>query len=116
MEVEVRPGIVTKDNEGKVRCQPIFSTIVTLLAEHNDLKYAVPGGLIGVGTLIDPTLCRADRLVGQVLGTVGKLPNIYTGMNGLISLYLLSTYLSYPPYIRTRNKLLLAPSFTWCPN
>lgn len=79
MQVEVRPGIVTKDNEGKVKCQPIFSTIVTLLAEHNELKYAVPGGLIGVGTLIDPTLCRADRLVGQVLGTVGKLPNIYTG-------------------------------------
>lgn len=31
----------------------------------------------GVGTKIDPTLCRADRLVGQVLGAVGTLPNIY---------------------------------------
>jgi translation initiation factor 2 subunit 3 len=40
----------------------------------------VPGGLIGVGTKIDPTLCRADRLVGQVLGAVGKLPQIFTGM------------------------------------
>lgn len=79
MQVEVRPGIVTKDNEGKVKCQPIFSTIVTLLAENNQLKFAVPGGLIGVGTLIDPTLCRADRLVGQVLGSVGQLPKIYTG-------------------------------------
>jgi translation initiation factor 2 gamma subunit (eIF-2gamma) len=38
----------------------------------------VPGGLIGVGTKIDPTLCRADRLVGQVLGEVGALPEIYT--------------------------------------
>ena len=79
MQIEVRPGIVTKDNEGKVRCQPIFSTIETLLAERNQLKFAVPGGLIGVGTLIDPTLCRADRLVGQVLGAVGQLPNVYTG-------------------------------------
>lgn len=67
------------------------------------MKFAVPGGLIGsclylrpynifsfffiliisytnigVGTKIDPTLCRADRLVGQVLGAVGKLPKIYT--------------------------------------
>ena len=41
---------------------------ITLLAEENELKYAVPGGLIGVGTKIDPTLCRADRLVGQVWG------------------------------------------------
>ncbi|KAF9575063.1 hypothetical protein EC968_004560 [Mortierella alpina] len=77
-EIEIRPGIVTKDNEGKIRCRPIFSRIVTLLAESNNLKFAVPGGLIGVGTKIDPTLCRADRLVGQVLGAVGKLPEVYS--------------------------------------
>lgn len=80
MEVEIRPGIVTKDEHGKHRCRPIFSRIVTLLAENNNLKFAVPGGLIGVGTRIDPTLCRADRLVGQVLGAVGKLPAVYTGL------------------------------------
>ncbi|CAG8625437.1 5095_t:CDS:10 [Funneliformis caledonium] len=77
-EIEVRPGILTKDNDGQIHCRPIFSRIVSLFAEHNDLKFAVPGGLIGVGTKIDPTLCRADRLVGQVLGAVGKLPKIYT--------------------------------------
>ncbi|PKI85690.1 eukaryotic translation initiation factor 2 subunit gamma [Malassezia vespertilionis] len=77
-EIEVRPGIVTKDAEGKIHCRPIYSRIVSLLAEHNELKFAVPGGLIGVGTKVDPTLCRADRLVGQVLGEVGKLPAIYT--------------------------------------
>jgi translation initiation factor 2 subunit 3 len=111
-EIEVRPGIVTKDNDGNVKCVPIFSRIVsyfgdkkerergreerekekekeverkenahlittyiTLLAEENDLKYAVPGGLIGVGTKIDPTLCRADRLVGQVLLYYSLLPH-----------------------------------------
>jgi len=77
-EIEVRPGIVSKDETGNVKCTPIFSRIVSLFAEENDLKYAVPGGLIGVGTKIDPTLCRADRLVGQVLGEVGKLPDIFT--------------------------------------
>ncbi|KAF9580491.1 hypothetical protein BGW38_002853 [Lunasporangiospora selenospora] len=77
-EIEIRPGIVTKDNEGRIRCRPIFSRIVTLLAEQNTLQFAVPGGLIGVGTKIDPTLCRADRLVGQVLGSVGKLPDVYS--------------------------------------
>ncbi len=78
-EVEIRPGIVTKDALGKTRCKPIFSRILSLHAENNLLQFAVPGGLIGVGTRIDPTLCRADRLVGQVLGAVGKLPKIYTG-------------------------------------
>jgi len=77
-EIEVRPGIVSKDPEGKVKCDPIYSKIVSLFAEDNDLKYAAPGGLIGVGTKIDPTLCRADRLVGQVLGHPDQLPDIFT--------------------------------------
>jgi translation initiation factor 2 subunit 3 len=73
-EVEIRPGIVTKDNEGRTKCKPIFSCIMSLHAENNLLQFAVPGGLIGFGTRIDPTLCRADRLVRQMLGAVGKLP------------------------------------------
>lgn len=77
-EIEVRPGIVSKDSDGHVQCRPLLSKIVSLYAEQNDLAFAVPGGLIGVGTKIDPTLCRADRLVGQVLGEVGALPEIYT--------------------------------------
>ncbi|THV85790.1 eukaryotic translation initiation factor 2 gamma subunit [Aureobasidium pullulans] len=77
-EIEIRPGIVSKDEQGKIQCKPIFSRVVSLFAENNDLKFAVPGGLIGVGTRVDPTLCRADRLVGFVLGLRGQLPAIYT--------------------------------------
>uniref|UniRef100_A0A7E4UPP2 protein-synthesizing GTPase n=3 Tax=Panagrellus redivivus TaxID=6233 RepID=A0A7E4UPP2_PANRE len=76
-EIEVRPGIVSKTADGKVQCRPIFSTVVSLFAEQNQLQYAVPGGLIGVGTNIDPTLCRGDRLVGHILGAVGTLPDIF---------------------------------------
>lgn len=76
-EIEIRPGIVTRDEKGNLRCTPIFSRVVSLNSEANDLKYAVPGGLIGVGTRIDPTLCRADRLVGFVLGLRGRSPDIY---------------------------------------
>jgi translation initiation factor 2 gamma subunit (eIF-2gamma) len=86
-EIEIRPGLVSKDSEGKLTCQPIFSRIVSLFAEQNDLMFAVPGGLIGVGTKVDPTLCRADRMVGQVLGAVGHLPSIYTELE--VSYYLL---------------------------
>lgn len=77
-EVEVRPGIITKDSEGRVKCIPIYSRIVSLFAEQNPLQYAVPGGLIGVGLTVDPTLTRADRLVGQVLGEVGALPDVFS--------------------------------------
>jgi translation initiation factor 2 gamma subunit (eIF-2gamma) len=47
-EIEVRPGLVSKDAEGKLTCRPIFSRIVSLYAEQNDLQFAVPGGLIGI--------------------------------------------------------------------
>ncbi len=77
MRIEVLPGIVFKDAQGTVRNTPIVSTIVSLQAEQNFLEYAVPGGLIGVGTNIDPTLTRSDRLVGQVLGEYGTLPKVY---------------------------------------
>ena len=43
---QIRPGIVTKDDQGNIKCQPIFSRIVSLFAEHNDLKFAVPGYVI----------------------------------------------------------------------
>ena len=77
-EVEIRPGIVQRGQNGQVKCVPLFSRVVSLFAEGNDLQYAVPGGLIGVGTKIDPTLTRGDRLVGQVLGRGGTLPDIFT--------------------------------------
>ncbi|KAI7855221.1 eukaryotic translation initiation factor 2 subunit 3 [Circinella umbellata] len=86
-EIEVRPGVIIKDQEGKIRARPILSKILTLAAETNKLDFAVPGGLIGVGTQMDPTLCRGDRLVGQVLGYPGTLPSIYTELE--ISYFLL---------------------------
>ncbi|VDD92905.1 unnamed protein product, partial [Enterobius vermicularis] len=86
-EIEVRPGIVSKAPDGRLQCRPIFSRVVSLFAEQNQLQYAVPGGLIGVGTKIDPTLCRGDRLVGHILGAVGTLPDIFTEIE--IGYYLL---------------------------
>jgi len=90
-EVEVRPGIVTRrenpDGTAVAVCAPILSRISSLCAESNALRYAVPGGLIGVGTRIDPTLTRADRLVGQVLGLRGQLPGVFAEIE--ISYYLL---------------------------
>ena len=80
-EIEIRPGIPTKevDKEGNSRfkCTPIRSRVVSLNAEKNSLQYAAPGGLIGVGTTIDPTLTKGDWLVGQVLGYPDSLPEVF---------------------------------------
>nr|KAF6398592.1 eukaryotic translation initiation factor 2 subunit gamma B [Molossus molossus] len=109
-EIEVRPGIVSKDSEGNLMCRPIFSKIVSLFAEQNDLQYAAPGGLIGVGTKIDPTLCRADRMVGQVVGAVGTLPEIFTELE--ISYFLLRRLLG----VRTEGDKKAAKVQKLCKN
>ena len=105
-EIEIRPGIVTKDDKGKIQCKPIFSNIVSLFAEQNDLKFAVPGGLIGVGTKVDPTLCRADRLVGQVVGAKGHLPSIYTDIE--INYFLLRRLLGVKTEKQAKVRKLVA--------
>eukprot|EP01102_Stenamoeba_stenopodia_P008229 TRINITY_DN234_c0_g6_i1.p1 TRINITY_DN234_c0_g6~~TRINITY_DN234_c0_g6_i1.p1 ORF type:complete len:615 (+),score=179.88 TRINITY_DN234_c0_g6_i1:499-2343(+) len=58
-------------------CTPILARVTSLASENNSLERAIPGGLIGVGTNMDPSLTRADRLVGQVLGKPGHLPPVY---------------------------------------
>ncbi|KLO08031.1 translation initiation factor eIF2 gamma subunit [Schizopora paradoxa] len=74
MDIEVRPGTYLKEQR---KYRPMFSRIVSLHAEKNRLQFAVPGGLIGVGTKIDPQKCRGDGLIGQMLGPAGRLPDVY---------------------------------------
>ena len=77
-DIEVRPGQIIKCPEtGMVTCKPIFTKVVSLFAENNPLLYAVPGGLIAVGTLMDPSLTKGDELVGSMIGHPGQLPDVY---------------------------------------
>lgn len=86
-EVEIRPGITQKTPEGKLVCTPITTQIISLFAEDNPLLYAIPGGLIAAGTLMDPSLTRADNLVGNIIGYKGSLPDVYDELE--IEYYLL---------------------------
>lgn len=75
--IEIRPGYVAKHN-GKFTCMPYLTTVVSLKTEDTELEEAYPGGLIGIGTDLDPSCCIADALVGQVMGVRGRLPDIYS--------------------------------------
>ena len=79
-KIEIRPGISKKNKFGKIKCFPVITFVQSLNTEKNKLQLAIPGGLIGVGTLLDPSLTRADRLSGQVLGHFNKLPEIYNNI------------------------------------
>jgi translation initiation factor 2 subunit 3 len=68
-EVEISPGVEVKNDYRVVR------TVVTGLQKAGrDLKEAGPGGLIGVGTGLDPGLAKSDGLGGNLLGRPGTLP------------------------------------------
>jgi translation initiation factor 2 subunit 3 len=65
-DVEIRPGNIIRTQD-EIKCNSLFSKITSLkVEEHNNLLYAVPGGLIGVGTNLDPNLTRQNYLVGRV--------------------------------------------------
>lgn len=72
-EIEMRPGAL-KGEKGKEKYHPILTKIVALSAGKERLESAIPGGLIAVGTSLDPSLTKADALVGNMLGRAGTLP------------------------------------------
>jgi translation initiation factor 2 subunit 3 len=75
-EIEIRPGInLSKDKQKKETYEPFITKITELSAGNESLQEAIAGGLIAVGTEIDPSFTKADGLVGQIVGKVGKLPD-----------------------------------------
>jgi len=72
-EIEIRPGITTEKEE-KNAYNPLFSEIVSLHAGGRNVEEAHCGGLVGVGTLLDPSLSKADGLTGNMVGKSGMLP------------------------------------------
>ncbi|MEM4808528.1 MAG: translation initiation factor IF-2 subunit gamma [Candidatus Nezhaarchaeales archaeon] len=73
-EIEIRPGIRVEKSGGRVEHEPLFTEIVSLKAGDIEVEEARPGGLIGFGTLLDPSLTKADSLAGNVIGKPGTLP------------------------------------------
>lgn len=72
-EIEIRPGIMA-EREGKTVYDPLISEIVSLHAGEQSVKEATCGGLVGVGTLLDPSYSKADGLTGSIAGKTGQLP------------------------------------------
>ena len=54
----------------------IVSTVRSLHTGGSSKKEVRPGGLVAVGTNLDPVLTKSDSLVGRVLGPPGTLPAV----------------------------------------
>jgi len=76
-EVEIRPG-VRMEKAGRATYEPLYSEVTTLQAGGKAVEEAHPGGLVGMGTLLDPSLTKADGLTGNIVGKPETLPPTLT--------------------------------------
>jgi translation initiation factor 2 subunit 3 len=72
-EVEIRPG-VRAEKAGKPTYEPLVTEVTSLQAGGITVEEAKPGGLVGMGTLLDPSLSKADGLTGNIVGKPETLP------------------------------------------
>ncbi len=74
-EIEIRPGIKS-EAKGKVLWTPIVTQIVSLHSGSKNVDAVGPGGLIAIGTNLDPATTKSDSLIGKVLGKSESLPTV----------------------------------------
>ena len=78
IEIELRPGRKVESG-GIAKWIPIKTKITKIFSGSEVIEEATPGGLIGVGTELDPSLTKSDNLVGQVAGIPGNIPPTIDG-------------------------------------
>jgi translation initiation factor 2 subunit 3 len=77
-DLELRPGRQVEEG-GQTEYRPVETTVRSLQAGGDLLDEVGPGGLLGVGTGLDPSLTKGDALAGQVAGPPGSLPPTWNG-------------------------------------
>ncbi|MEM3352406.1 MAG: translation initiation factor IF-2 subunit gamma [Saccharolobus sp.] len=109
-EIKILPGIRT-EKQGKVSYQPIFTKISSIRFGDEEFSEAKPGGLVAIGTYLDPSLTKADSLLGSVVTLAdAKVPvlwNIRIKHNLLERVVGAKEMLKVDP-IRTKETLMLS--------
>ncbi|HEX7275498.1 MAG TPA: translation initiation factor IF-2 subunit gamma [Nitrososphaeraceae archaeon] len=70
-EIEIRPGLY---DEKKGKYEPITSKISSLGTGAGIVQVVKPGGLVALGTMLDPYLVKSDSLIGSLVGLPSSLP------------------------------------------
>ena len=83
-EIEIKPGII---NEKKKSYEPIHTEIVSLGTGAGIVDSVKPGGLVAIGTKLDPSLTRSDSFIGSVIGKPDTLPNNSTSAKLSVNLF-----------------------------
>ena len=70
-EIEIKPGLA---NEKSGKYESITTTISSLGTGAGIVEEVKPGGLVAIGTKLDPSMTRSDSLIGSIIGKPGTLP------------------------------------------
>jgi translation initiation factor 2 subunit 3 len=76
-EIEIRPGIF---DDRKERYEPIVTQIASLGTGAGMVDAIRPGGLVAIGTKLDPSYVKSDSLIGSIIGRPGTLPEERAGV------------------------------------
>lgn len=84
--IEISPGIKIEE-ENKVYWKSLTTEIASLMIGEKKFKEVFPGGLVGIGTKLDPSFTKSDGLSGMILGQPGALPPVLHSL--LLEIHLL---------------------------
>lgn len=73
--VEICPGAKVEE-ENRIIWKPLTTDIVSLMVGKKKVKEVRPGGLVGMGTKLDPSVTKSDGLSGMILGEPKTLPPV----------------------------------------
>ena len=83
-EIEIKPGIM---DEKKKTYEPLHTEITSLGTGAGIVDSVKPGGLVAIGTKLDPAMTRSDSFIGSVIGKPGTLPENSTSIKLEVNLF-----------------------------
>ncbi len=83
-EIEILPGL-PEERSGKY--ESLLTKVASLGTGVGMQQSVGPGGLIAVGTNLDPTLTKGDQMVGSLIGKPGTLPAVWSHLRIELQLF-----------------------------
>jgi len=108
-QIEIKPGISVQEG-GKTKYERLLTTVRSLSVGKGQVAEAKSGGLVGLGTDLDPSLTKSDGLVGSVVGKIDTLPPTLSKITLDVKLFakVVGTELAVPvEKIRSNEALVL---------
>lgn len=82
-EIEIKPGLAND----KKKYESIHTKITSLGTAAGMVDSVKPGGLVAIGTELDPSMTRSDSFIGSVIGKPDTLPESTTHLELDVSLF-----------------------------